>query len=192
MREGRGTRLARTQTTASHTRRTNPHSICMPPPSSISGSAPASHGTSPSSLRSISTSSHGTSPSSLRSIFNQQPWYLTLLPSILLHNSLLPHKSRQHLNPCCDMLLATDNMSNHRLLIASSPGHSQILSCSREEKSVQPMYLSPKQVTQQAVMHWQVKRKGDRNLNCGYNIICLYTKILCKCKAAIVMVRTER
>ena len=32
---------ARTQTTASHTRRTNPHFICMPLPSSISGSAPA-------------------------------------------------------------------------------------------------------------------------------------------------------
>ena len=41
MREGRGTRLARAQTTASYARRTNPHFICMPPPSSISGSAPA-------------------------------------------------------------------------------------------------------------------------------------------------------
>ena len=39
MREGRGTRLARTQTTASHTRRTNLH-VPPPPPSSISGSAP--------------------------------------------------------------------------------------------------------------------------------------------------------
>ena len=40
MREGRGTRLARAQTTASYARRTNPHFICMPPPFSISGSAP--------------------------------------------------------------------------------------------------------------------------------------------------------